>query len=268
MSAVAPPADPAASTPGPATLDVSSTARVPLSRLVRVELRKMVDTRAGMWLLIVIGVVTVVAVGIFGLAAPEGEKDFRSFLFFSGGPQGFLLPVMGILLVTQEWGQRTAMVTFTLEPHRGRVLLAKTIAALAIGFVAITLAFLVAVLATAVFGSENAFDTFDVSDIGNFALMQAVGILQGLAFGLVFLSSATAIVLYFVLPTLLGIIGEISRPFREAAVWFDLGTAQTPVFESPNLTGEQWAQLGVTIVIWVVVPFLVGTWRMLRAELK
>ena len=32
---------------------------------------------------------------------------------------GFLLPVLGIMLVTSEWSQRTAMVTFTLEPHRG-----------------------------------------------------------------------------------------------------------------------------------------------------
>ena len=39
-------------TSAPMTLDVSQTARVPFSRLVSVELRKMFDTRAGQWLLI------------------------------------------------------------------------------------------------------------------------------------------------------------------------------------------------------------------------
>lgn len=249
-------------------LDLSETSRIPMARLVKVELRKMVDTRAGMWLLIVIGVVTVAAVLIFGLAAPDDEKDFRSFLFFSGGPQGFLLPVMGILLVTQEWGQRTAMVTFTLEPHRHRVLIAKTVGALAIGLVAVVLAFGFAVLATWAFGGEDAFDTFTTKDLGTFTLLQGVGILQGLAFGLIFLSSATAIVLYFVLPSITGILVEVWGSFRDIAPWVDIGTAQAPIFETPDLTGEQWAQIGTTALIWVILPFVVGLWRMLRAEVK
>ena len=38
---------PAPGTPG--ALDISSTPRVPLGRLVSVELRKSLDTRAGRW---------------------------------------------------------------------------------------------------------------------------------------------------------------------------------------------------------------------------
>ena len=38
-----------------------------------------------------------------------------------------LLPVMGILLVTSEWSQRTDMTTFALEPHRSRVIMAKLV---------------------------------------------------------------------------------------------------------------------------------------------
>ena len=41
-----------------------------------------------------------------------------------------LLPVLGIMLVTSEWGQRTAMVTFALEPRRPRVILAKLVTGL------------------------------------------------------------------------------------------------------------------------------------------
>ncbi len=35
----------------PMTLDVSQTRSVPFGRLVSVEIRKMADTRAGIWLL-------------------------------------------------------------------------------------------------------------------------------------------------------------------------------------------------------------------------
>ena len=47
-----------------ATPDPSVTA-VPFSRLLRVELRKLVDTRAGFWLLAAIGIITVAVIVVF-----------------------------------------------------------------------------------------------------------------------------------------------------------------------------------------------------------
>ena len=52
--------------------------------------------------------------------------------------------MLGILLITQEWSQRTGMVTFTLEPHRGKVIAAKVIAALVFGLLAVVLACVIA----------------------------------------------------------------------------------------------------------------------------
>lgn len=253
----------------PGALDVSGTPRVPLGRLVQVELRKMVDTRAGQWLLGIIAFVTLAAVVIFGLAANDGDKTFFNFAAFTGTPQGFLLPVMAILLITQEWGQRTAMVTFTLEPHRGRVLIAKVAGALIIGLAAFTLALVLALAATAVFGGAGAFDDFTFADMGVFGLLQVLGILQGLAFGLLFLNSAVAIVMFFVLPTIFGILSEVWASFRDIAPWVDFGTAQLPLFDgAAGVTGQEWARLGVTMVIWVFLPLAVGAARMLRSELK
>ncbi|RNL63148.1 ABC transporter permease [Nocardioides marmoriginsengisoli] len=253
----------------PDTLDVSQTPAVPLSRLIRVELRKMYDTRAGLWLLAIIGIVTTLAIVLFGVFAKDADKTFSNFSGFAATPQGFLLPVMAILLITQEWGQRTAMVTFTLEPHRSRILTAKVAAALVIGLGAYVLAMVVALLSALVLGGSGAFDDFSSLDLGTFGMLQILGILQGLGFGLVLLNSAAAIVLYFALPTIFGIIGGIWPAFADKAAWFDLGTAQTPLFDgAESLTGQEWTQLGVTAVIWVGIPLAVGTWRMLRAELK
>jgi len=250
------------------TLDVSGTSRIPLTRLVRVELRKLVDTRASRWLLIAIGVITVVAIAIFFFAGDESDRTFNNFLGFAATPQGFLLPVMGILLVTSEWSQRTALVTFTLMPVRGRVLLAKIIAALLAGAIAIVVAVAVAALATALGGADNAWTGIGADDFAKFGLLQVSGLLQGLAFGLLFLNSAAAIVTYFVLPTAFTIVASIWGALADAAPWIDLGTAQQPLFGGQDLTGEQWWQVVTSSVIWVVLPFIVGVVRVLRAEVK
>ena len=257
-----------ATAPYGATLDVSGTPGVPFSRLIKVELRKMIDTRSGMWLMITMGGVAVIASTIFGVFGHDQDRTFYNFMQFSGAPQGFLLPVLGILLVTQEWSQRTAMVTFTLEPHRSRTLAAKVYAALLLGLGAIVLAFAMAALATLVFGGDDPWRDFAAIDFLKFGLLQLSGILQGLAFGLLFLNSAAAIVTYFVLPTVFSIVANVWSFLADKAPWVDLGTAQNALFDSGNLTGKEWTQLAVTTFIWVVVPFVAGLWRMLRAEVK
>lgn len=249
-------------------LDVSSTPRVPFTRLVKVEVRKMVDTRAGLWLLITIGIVTVAASVIFGLVAAADDQTMVNFMGFAAGPQGFLLPILGILLITQEWGQRTAMVTFTQEPHRARVIAAKVAAALVLGTAAIVVAIAFALLATVVFGDAGSLGDLDVVDYLQYFLLQYSGLLQGLAFGLLFLASAAAIVSFFVIPSVFSIIANVWPALADKAAWLDLGTAQGPLFEAGDLTGEQWAQVGVTTVIWVLLPFLAGLWRVMRAEVK
>ena len=252
----------------PGTLDLSADSPVPLSRLVKVEMRKMVDTRAGMWLIIAIIAITALITIIFFFAAPDDERTFINYMGVMATPQGFLLPVMGILLMTQEWSQRTGMVTFTLEPHRGKVITAKVLAALTFGLLAVVLALVLASLGAAVSGAPDAWENIGLDDVGKFTLLQVSGVLQGLAFGLIFLNSAAAIVTYFVLPIAFSIVTSIWTALADVQPWVDLGTSQTPLFSGDAMTGEEWAQLATGTLIWVVLPFAVGLWRVLRAELK
>jgi ABC-2 type transport system permease protein len=252
----------------PGTLDVSGTPRIPLTRLVRVELRKLADTRSGKWLLIAIGVITVLIIGIFFLTAKQSDRTFINFMGVTATPQGFLLPVLGILLITSEWTQRTALVSFTLMPVRGRVLAAKVLAALIAGFAAIVLAMGIAALATLAAGADNAWAHIGLDDIGKFGLLQVSGVLQGLAFGLLFLNSAAALVTYFVLPTAFTILSSLWKALDKVQPWVDLGTSQQPLFSASSLSGEQWSQLGTSTVLWVAVPFVLGLVRVLRAEVK
>ncbi|MFZ0140986.1 MAG: ABC transporter permease, partial [Aeromicrobium sp.] len=83
--------------------------------------------------------------------------------------------------------------------------------------------------------------------------------------------TAAAIVAYFVysfvLPTIFGVLAAFQEWFRDIQAWVDFGFAQTPLFEG-DVTGEQWAQMGVSGLIWFVIPMTIGVWAVLRSEVK
>ncbi len=249
-------------------LDISRTESIPLSRLIRVELRKMADTRAGLWLLITIVVITVLVVGLLAIFGDSADHTFANFTAATATPQGFLLPVLGVLLITSEWGQRATLTTFTLVPHRGRIIGAKVVAAVLFGIAAIVVALAVAALATIISGGDNAWQDFSLDDLGRGLLLQTLGILQGLAFGMLFLNSAAAIVTYFVLPIAFSIVTSLIEALADIQPWIDLGTAQAPLFGAETMTGEQWAQLLTTTLIWIGLPMAIGLGRVLRSEVK
>lgn len=248
-------------------LDISGTKPVSLATLVKVEIRKMWDTRAGLWLLIAIAAITLIVLTIFWFAADQNERTIFSFLGVMGTPQGMLLPVLGILLVTQEWGQRTGMVTFTLEPHRGKVIAAKILAATVFGIAAVALAFVFGSLGAAIGGAAEPFANYGVDDVFKLLLMQVVNVLIGIAFGLMFLNSPAAIVSYFVLPTAIAIVTNLVSWLRDIAPWID-GSAMEPLYEGAHMSGENWGQLATYIAFWMVLPLAIGLWRVMRAEVK
>ena len=101
-----------------------------LGRLVAVELRKMLDTRAGFWLQIATVALAALVVIARLASGDAADHTFASVLGDGLLPAAVLLPVAGILLVTSEWSQRTGMITFALVPVRSRVLGAKLVASL------------------------------------------------------------------------------------------------------------------------------------------
>ena len=106
---------------------------VSFPRLTFVELRKMVDTRAGFWLQLTTAVFTLAIVILFCVFGETDELILRDMFAFSILPASILLPIIGILLVSSEWSQRTALITFTLVPKRMRVMSAKIAAGVVLG---------------------------------------------------------------------------------------------------------------------------------------
>lgn len=243
---------------------------VPLSRLLRVELRKLVDTRSGRWLLIAMAALTAAVITVFLFAAPAEEQTYENFVTATGTPQGVLLPILGILTVTSEWGQRTGLVTFTLEPKRSRVVIAKLLAVLLLGLLAVVVAFALAAVGNVLGASLQDGDgswTFGAAGFRDILVLQLLGVLQGLALGMLIMNTAGAIVTYFALPVAIGILAGTVESFRRVAEWVDINTASIPL-TAHDADGGDWARLAVAVLIWIVLPMTIGWFRLLHRELK
>jgi ABC-2 type transport system permease protein len=235
-----------------------------LPRLTGVELRKSADTRAGFWLLLVI-VLLAAALVVVQLIWGEASEHHLAPLFRTTIEiTELVLPVLGILLVTSEWSQRTGLTTFALVPMRERVVLAKAVAAVILTVCAVAGCLLVAAVGN-VFGGGDWNVGFD--ELGRYTLYQVIGVLGGVAFGLAFLNSALAIVMYFVLPIAWAILGEAINALDKPADWLDLSRPKMALIEG-GMTGTEWAQLATATAVWVGVVAAIGLIRLRRTELK
>lgn len=259
-----------------ATVETIDTARpeVPLGRLVRVELRKMFDTRSGFWLMASIGIIaTLATIGVI-LFVPDESLGYGAFGAAVGFPMAILLPIVAILSVTGEWSQRTGLISFTLVPHRGLVIWSKAIASIVVGVVSMLLAFAIGAVGNVIGSAINGVGvTWDMklSDMLLILLANVLGLLIGFMLGTLIRNSAGAIVAYFVysfvLPTIFGLLAAFQDWFKDLQPWIDFNFAQAKLFEAP-VSGEEWANLGVSGIIWMVIPMTIGVWSVLRSEVK
>ena len=252
----------------------SGPAPIPLSRIVLVELRKSLNTRAGFWLLASIGIASLLATGAVILFAPTDQFTYRTFTQAVGFPMSVILPMVAILSVTAEWSQRSGLTTFTLVPHRGQVLAGKAIAALGIAIVSMLVAFPVGalgnILGSGIHGVPTVWDQSPV-DVLYLVLGNTLLLMVGFVLGVIIRSSTPALVAYlsyaFVAPTLLGLLAINQQWFRDLRPWVDPNYSQDALFQG-GFTGQQWAQLGVTTLVWLVAPLIIGTRALIRSEVK
>ena len=116
-------------------------------------------------------------------------------------------------------------VLSALAPSRSKVIAAKTVAALVLGFVVFLVAIATASLATLVGGADDGFQGVSTTLFALFLVLQLLTILQGLAYGLILLNTPAAIVVFFVLP-----IAWMRRDTRPEQTELPLGR---PRFELP-----------------------------------
>ncbi|MBW8483255.1 ABC transporter permease [Actinomadura parmotrematis] len=238
-------------------------------RLTVVELRKAVDTRSGRWLLaaIVAAGLALMPVILFTVDAPD--QDLGEFFAASQLGVSVLLPVLGILTVTAEWSQRTALSTFLLVPDRHRVLAAKLAACAALAALCTAAGLAVAVLARAagaLLGRSSGAWTVEPRPVATMLLFAVVTTMIGVAFGALFANTPLAIVLYFLLPTVWATLGEMVARLHGAARWLDTAKTLDPLTRPEHIGGVEWARAGVSLLVWLALPLAAGAWRLARRE--
>jgi ABC-2 type transport system permease protein len=248
--------------------------RIPLSRVIAVELRKSFDTRSGFWLLAGIGLAALLTTGAVIAWAPAREFSYSQFTLAIGIPMTIILPIIAVLSVTAEWSQRTGLTTFTLVPHRGRVLLAKALAAALVALAATLVAFTVGAAGNLTGATMAGIDPVwnqNLADVGYFALGNTLLMLVGFTLGALIRNSPGAIVGYmiyaFVAPGLLAFLAFNQAWFNDARPWVDPKFNQDALLQG-TLTGEGWTHLAVTTLLWLVLPLLVAVANLLRSEVK
>lgn len=245
--------------------------KVGMGRFVRLELRKLVDSRAGRWLSVAVLMLALVVMVIAATTEPPVSAG-RSIVSFGSVAVSLLLPVMGILALTSEWSHGSIVTTFVLVPRRFRVVLAKLLAlaiasTVATGFVLAAGAGVAAVTRTV---RDTPAGVWDLT-LRHAALIW-VGIVlsmaMGAAFGALFMNPPTAIVAYMGIPLAWSIAVQLVESARDAALWLDTSLTFSWLLDGSISGGTQWQQLGVSVAVWVFLPLALGLLRLSRREVK
>lgn len=249
-------------------------APIPLRRVVRVELRKMFDTRAGFWLIASIGITGLIATIATVAFAPDQDLTYYTFAKAIGFPITVILPMVALLSITSEWSQRSGLTTFTYVSSRSRVVWAKTLSSVAVAIASMVFAFAIGAVGNVVGSRIAGIDTvWDVS-VGH-ALSIVLGnltcLLTGTMLGMLLRSSAGGLVSYFVItllvPTMSGLLAASQSWYEDVQPWVDLNFAQSFLFEGMH-TAAQWAHVASTVGLWIVLPGMLGLRWVMRSEVK
>lgn len=255
--------------------------RVGFHRLALIELRKLVDTRAALGVILATIALSAVLLGSLFAFMATGDSEvlagsgvstsIDAGTLVDAGTSGLrlLLPVMAILLATSEWTQRGAISTFTLEPRRVRVLAAKLVAVVAASAVVFV------VVAALSLAAGWAFSTATHTPIdwtlrpAGLAWMGAMAVfsgLTGLALGMFIMNTAGAVTVYFVTPMVLQGLALLGERFAAILSWVNTAESFGPLVAG---TGDvHWGKVAVSTAFWVVVPLVAGGVRLVRREIK
>lgn len=265
-----PPDGPAAQ--GPTTLTRRppglTAARPSFARLVRVELRKAVDTRGGRWLSGLTGLLVLAALAISMASTFGGGAYLHTFMTNALVPVALLVPLMGLLLMTGEFSTRTLLVTFALVPTRGRVVAAKSVAAIlvAVAFTVVGLLLSVAAAGALALTGESVRWSVEPAVLIQLVALQVINVLVGVGFGLLLQSTTIGVIAYLVVPFVIGLL-MLMPALSDLAPWLDLTTGTAALSLESVANPSDWLHALSVTGVWAGVPFLLGWLRLRRREI-
>ncbi len=236
---------------------------IPMTARLRIETRKMFNTRGQILMFVGIGVFMLAMVAlVFGTMSAD-ERTFGNIAQALLVPLIYLLPVVGIISMSSEW-RGSAMVTYTLDPRRSRVFWAKVLVLVAL--VIVLIASVMAVSAVLAWATGAPFEP--LRDIAMLHLGSLAGIggltLAGAGLGAALLNVALGIVIQLAFMPLLPQVLSMSSVTKPIVPWVDLnGLMQL-------LLGAMWPddllKAASVLTLWIALPLVVGLWRNAHKE--
>lgn len=236
-------------------------------RLTRIELRKMFDTRSGLWLGIAVAAVTLITVITTALVKGGHDATLARLFNNSVEPAAILLPVLGVLLVCGEWSQRTVLTTFTLVPDRSRILQAKLAASIVVAFAAFAICLACSVSVSELLPAPGGAGSLSIVVLAQSLVFLTATMVIGVAFGAAIMLSAPAIVIYLLLPTAWDALSSTIHPLKTLSHWLAIGPTLGPL-ATHSFSATDWAHAGTTLALWMALPLGVGMWRFARRDVN
>jgi len=252
--------------------------QVRFGNLVKAESRKYVNTRAALVLSIftaaVLAVITIGVIATYPDLAKIATGTDLQFLLL--GVTSILTAVIVILPVTSEWTQRGVLTTFVVEPRRERVIAAKALVALGVVltvWLAIQLSWAVFNAAgAAAHGLEASWEFHWVRWLGGIEVL-LLNAAVAFALALLLRNTALTITVFVAVPFTVGALSQFGELLEKITAWLRSPGAILQTILSTQTGGQTpdatlWGQFTVGIIIWIVVPLIIGLWLNHRAEAK
>jgi ABC-2 type transport system permease protein len=157
-----------------------------IGRATVLELRTSAGSRARRWLLIASGVVGLLAAGLVAFTGPARDHTFAVISFYTQSAISLPLPLVSVLIMTQEFGRRAWSTTPTSASSRDATITAKLLASALIAVAGASYGVLISVLATSAAAppaAQERWDAVGLIILGS-VLVQLIAQLSGAGWGL------------------------------------------------------------------------------------
>lgn len=226
---------------------------------VTTELRKALDFRAGKVLIFVtLGLQLLLTVMnlIFGDVEPTITDAFLT----AGVPLMWVAPILGVILGMDEWRLKSVMITYAQDSNRTAVFIAKAIAGIIMSLGLFAAGALLLSVISVVFGAP--LDSVDglVQQLPAVITGIVLLLLLGLGWGASTLSLALGLVVVLALGQIIPqILGSIPAT-AEFAPYVDY-TRPVNTMVGNGSWPPEWTPVIVALVLWILIPLVVGGWR-------
>lgn len=236
-----------------------------ISRATVLELRTSVRSRSRRWLLIASGVVGLLSAGLVASSGSAQDHTFTVISFYTQSAISLPLPLVSVLLMTQEFGRRASSATVGLGMSLDATIVAKLLASAVIAVAGAGYGVLISLVATsaaAPAADQGRWDAIGLIILGS-VLVQLIAQLSGAGWGLLLRSASMAIAADVVVPLGLWIVTGSVPALQGVQAWLAPFSSVRNLL-SGHMDAERWAQVGVIALVWVVGLNAAGILRLHR----